>query len=207
MPVVVTALPESLSRAERAALADLLERVGPDRPTGCAGWTTADLAAHLVVRDRRPDTAPGAVLGGPAGRWTERVRTRLRDRTPWVELVAAVRSGPPAYLPTAWPVLDRLVNTGEMAIHHEDVRRGGPDWSPRELPAAAQDELWRQVPFLARTRTRGLPGRLLVRRTDTGGTRSLGSGDPVTTVSGDPLELLLWASGRDGLARVEVVAG
>src|SRR5690606_24047731 len=38
------------ARAERHALADLLMAVGPDAPTLCAGWTTAHLAAHLVVR-------------------------------------------------------------------------------------------------------------------------------------------------------------
>ncbi len=35
---------------ERAALADLMAELGPDAPTLCEGWTTRDLAAHLVVR-------------------------------------------------------------------------------------------------------------------------------------------------------------
>ena len=45
----------SLADRERADLADLLGTLGPDAPTRCEGWTTAHLAAHLVVRDRRPD--------------------------------------------------------------------------------------------------------------------------------------------------------
>ncbi|WP_091245373.1 TIGR03085 family metal-binding protein [Klenkia soli] len=194
-----------LSRTERAALADLLAELGPDEPTCCTGWTTADLAAHLVVRDRRPDAAPGAVLGGPLGAWTERVMTRTRRGTPWPQLVDRVRQGPPAFLPTAWGPVDRLVNGAEMTIHHEDVRRARPNWAPRELPRAAQDALWGQVPFLARTRPR--TGGLVVRRTDTGQTRTLRSGPSPTTVAGEPLELLLWASGRDAVARVEVTGG
>lgn len=36
---------------------------GPDAPTLGAGWKTRDLAAHLVVRESRPDAAAG-VIGG-----------------------------------------------------------------------------------------------------------------------------------------------
>src|SRR5690349_11008507 len=52
----------NFARTERAALCDLLVTVGPDAPTLCEGWTTRDLAAHLAVRDRRPDAAAGIVL-------------------------------------------------------------------------------------------------------------------------------------------------
>lgn len=194
--------PAPLSRTERAALADLLGELGPDAPTCCTGWRTADLATHLVVRDRRPDTAPGAVVGGVFGRWTERVSVRVKLETPWPELVEKVRSGPPAFVPTAWGPVDALVNSAEMTIHHEDVRRAQPDWEPRVLPRQAQDALWGQVSFLARTRPR--TGGLEVRRTDTGTSKTLRSGQPLTTVAGEPLEVLLWASGREDVARVEV---
>nr|BFE88977.1 hypothetical protein GCM10020093_115780 [Planobispora longispora] len=50
------------ARAERAALSDLFARLGPDAPTLCEGWTTFDLAAHLVLRERRLDAAPGIAL-------------------------------------------------------------------------------------------------------------------------------------------------
>jgi uncharacterized protein (TIGR03083 family) len=40
----------SLLRKERQALCDTLTELGPDAPTLCEGWTTADLAAHLMVR-------------------------------------------------------------------------------------------------------------------------------------------------------------
>ena len=50
------------AQQERHALADLLDEVGPDAPTLCAGWRSGDLAAHLVVRERRPHAAPGPPL-------------------------------------------------------------------------------------------------------------------------------------------------
>ena len=45
---------------ERAALVTTMRAVGPDAPTLCGDWTTRDLAAHLVLRERRPDAAPGS---------------------------------------------------------------------------------------------------------------------------------------------------
>ena len=199
-----------LSQSERAALADLLEQLGPDQPTCCTGWTTQDIAAHLVVRDRRPDAMPGYALGGPFTRWTERVHGRARAHEPFGQLVAEVRSGPPAWLPTAWPAVDRVLNTAEFVIHHEDVRRAQPDWAPRELPQRVQDQFWRTVPFLARGRASSRPaGGLLVRRSDVpdgaaGSERLLHDGEPTTTVTGAPLEVLLWVSGRRDVACVDV---
>ena len=53
-----------LDLRERHELSDLLDQLGPDQPTLCEGWTTADLAAHLVVRERDPRSGPGILLGG-----------------------------------------------------------------------------------------------------------------------------------------------
>jgi uncharacterized protein (TIGR03085 family) len=199
-----------VSQSERAALADLLEQLGPDRPTCCEGWATQDMAAHLVVRDRRPDAMPGFVLGGPFARWTGRVHGRARERQDYGRLVAEVRSGPPAWVPTSWPVLDRLMNTAEMVIHHEDVRRAQPGWAPRELPRQVQDQLWKSVPVLARGQASQRPtAGLLVRRSDVpdgspGSERRLHDGEPTTTVTGAPLEVLLWVSGRREVACVDL---
>jgi uncharacterized protein (TIGR03085 family) len=198
-----------VSQSERAALADLLEHLGPDQPTCCEGWTTRDLATHLVVRDRRPDAGPGLVLGGPFSAWTSRVHDHTRSR-PFGVLVAEVRSGPPAWVPTAWPSVDRLLNTAEMVIHHEDVRRAQPGWAPRDLPRSVQDQLWRSVPLLARGRAAtSTAGGLFVRRSDVpdgapGSERRLRDGQPTTTVIGAPLEVLLWVSGRATVACVDL---
>jgi uncharacterized protein (TIGR03085 family) len=199
-----------VSQSERAALADLLEQLGPDQPTCCEGWTTQDIAAHLVVRDRRPDAMPGLALGGPFASWTQRLHARARSARPYGVLVAEVRSGPPAWLPTAWPVLDRVLNTAEMVIHHEDVRRAQPDWAPRDLPRSVQDRLWSSIPVLARGRAATpTEGGLFVRRSDMpdgapGSERRLRDGRPTTTVTGAPLEVLLWISGRRDVACVDL---
>jgi uncharacterized protein (TIGR03085 family) len=195
----------SLAARERAALADLLAELGPDAPTCCEGWTTAHLAAHLVARDRRPDALPGygfEQLRGlrRLGQWSHRLEDRLRMSTPYAEVVDRVRSGPPAWAPTAWPVVGRLLNTTEYVIHHEDVRRAQPGWAPRELPRPVQDQLWTVATFFAR-RAGDRTGGVVLRRSDVPGvSKRIGPG--ATTVEGEPLELLLWASGRGDVARV-----
>jgi uncharacterized protein (TIGR03085 family) len=193
-----------LATIERRALADLLAELGPDAPTCCTGWTTAHLAAHLVVRDRRPDAMPGyalEMLPGMTrlGGWAHRVEDRARTGSSYPDLVARVRSGPPAWSPLSWPGLDRL-NLPEFAIHHEDVRRARSEWTPRTLPAGAQDQLWGAVGLHAR-RAAGRRG-LVLRRSDVDGAeKRFGTGG--RTVTGEPLELLLWVSGRRDVARVE----
>ena len=206
----MTSSSRPLAARERAALADLLEELGPDAPTCCEGWTSAHLAAHLVTRDRRPDTMPGFALettpvGGPFAAWSHHVEDRLRAGTRYADLVARVRSGPPRWLPTAWPPVAAVVDTAEYAIHHEDVRRAQPGWAPRELPREAQDLLWGNVVFFGRAAVGRVPGALVLRRSDASGVqRRYGSGTPETVVEGEPLELLLWASGREDVARVEI---
>lgn len=199
---------QTLARRERTALADLLEELGPDASTCCEGWTTAHRAAHLVTRDRRPDPAPGLVreatpIGRPLATWSHRVEDRLRTGTRYADLVARVRSGPPRWLPAAWPPVAAVVDTAEYAIHHEDVRRAQPGWAPRVLPPGAQDRLWGNVVFFGRVAAGRVPGTLVLRRSDVPGVeRRYGSGTPETVVAGEPLELLLWASGRLDVARV-----
>ncbi len=132
--------PASDAQQERQALVDLFDRLGPEAPTLCSGWTTQDLAAHLVVRERRPDSGPGLVWA-PLAEYTDRVRRTTRDRMTWSELVDAVRRGPPALLRP----FDEAMNTVEFFIHVEDVRRAQPDWEPRPLSPSLSDALWKRV--------------------------------------------------------------
>ena len=53
----------NFAQIERQDLCTLFEDLGPDVPTLCEGWTARDLAAHLVVRERRPDAALGILAG------------------------------------------------------------------------------------------------------------------------------------------------
>ena len=100
----------SHARSERRALADLLLEVGPDAPTLCEGWSTGDLAAHLVIRERRPDAAAG-ILVKPLAGYTERVQKQVRQGRSWPQLVETIRSGPP--LPLRLGPVDEVANTVE----------------------------------------------------------------------------------------------
>ena len=204
----MTASSRPFPERERAELADLLETLGPDAATCCEGWTTAHLAAHLVVRDRRPDALPGygleeIGLGGPAATWSHRLEERLRRSTPYAEVVGRLRAGPPPWSLLAWPVVARTLNVAEFAIHHEDVRRARPGWEPRLLPRKVQDALWGVAVVFARRPAASRDDGLVLRRSDVPGIQKhLGKGG--TTVEGEPMELLLWAAGRGSVARVEV---
>src|SRR5580700_6921132 len=132
------------SRDERAALCALLDDKGPKAPTLCEGWATLDLAAHLVLRERRPDAGVG-MRGGPMARYTASVQHRLAERVPYPRLVDMVRSGPPRLSMFGLPGVDERANLVEYFVHHEDVRRGEPGWEPRSLDPALSEQLWRRL--------------------------------------------------------------
>jgi uncharacterized protein (TIGR03085 family) len=191
----------TFARAERAALSELLKQVGPDAATLCEGWTTADLAAHLVTRERRPDAAPGIALPAMRG-WTERVRTRFKQR-PYTELVHLIATGPPRVsLFGLIPGVDELVNSAELFVHHEDVRRAQPGWAPRELPVAVEASLWSRLRQGGRLFFRRAPVGVRLQNPD-GDTVTVKAGSPTVTLTGRPSELLLYGFGRGAHARVE----
>jgi uncharacterized protein (TIGR03085 family) len=197
----------SYSRHERLALCDLLETTGPDAPTLCAGWDTADLAAHLVLREHRPDAAAG-VLGGPLASYTARVQQGIKERTSFPELVATIRSGPPRLSVMALPGVDELANSVEYFVHHEDVRRAGPDWTPRQLGREHSDLLWQRL-RMARYTLRKAPVGVELARDDphADGQRyrvTAKNATPTVTVVGSPAELTMWVMGRTGAARVRL---
>lgn len=183
------------ARAEREALSDLFLQLGPDVPTLCEGWDARDLAAHLVVRERRPDGAIGIVAAPLAG-YADKVRRSEAER-PWSEIVDRVRTGPPRLSPTRLEAVDRAVNTVEYFVHHEDVRRARPGWTPRSLADDDLDLVWRLGRGLGRLTTRTLDVPLAVRRADTGAEATLRRGDSPVVVSGPPGEVVLFLFGRD----------
>ncbi|MBY8872736.1 TIGR03085 family protein [Micromonospora sp. PLK6-60] len=188
------------ARAERAALADLLLELGPDAPTVNEGWTTRDLAAHLIVRERRPDAA-GGILLPPLRGYGEAVRRRTAA-LPYAELVGRVRR-PPLWSPVSNPLTDELANLVEYFIHHEDVRRAQGGWLPRDLPAGLSAALWKRAALLARMSLRRYPADLLVQAPGHGELRVGRGGDRLRLV-GAPGEVVLFLSGRQRVARVQV---
>lgn len=183
----------SVARKERAALVDTMRAAGPDAPTLCEGWNTRDLAAHLVVRERRLDAAPGILVPKLAG-YTARVQEQVTASTDWPELLAQVAAGPPLYSP--FILLDPLVNVAEMFIHHEDVRRAGTHWEPRVLDENTTSSLARQVSSFARMTLSKAPARVSLTTPQGKVLSTAGNGAPVT-ITGDPGELLLFAAGRE----------
>ena len=148
----------SPARRERSALCDTFETVGPDAPTLCSPWRTRDLAAHLVIREGRPDAAVGMLVpplaeraragagrlrGGAAGpSWSSgSAPGHRRGRRPGSS--RSTRS-------STWP---RCSSTTRTCCGRP------PDWEPRPLPADLEQGLWSAL-----TRT----GRLLFRRSPVG---------------------------------------
>lgn len=190
------------AQTERQALCDLMLEVGPDAPTLCEGWATADLAAHLVVRERRPDAGAGIIVR-PLAAWTERVTQSTRQSTDYADLVASVRSGPPIWSPVRLvPGLDALTNTVEFFVHHEDVRRAMPGWEPRTLDAGLERELWSRVRRMGSLMLRRAPVSVTLEN-DAGEHVTVGSGGGAVVVRGKPSELTLLAYGRAPQVRLD----
>ncbi|OCB53008.1 TIGR03085 family protein [Mycobacterium vulneris] len=183
----------TVAQRERAALVESMRAAGPDAPTLCEGWTARDLAAHLVVRERRLDAAPGILVPQLAG-YTERVQQKVTESTGWDDLVDQIAAGPPLYSP--FKLLDPLVNVAEMFIHNEDVRRAQPNWKPRELDSATVSALSRGIAAMARMTMGKSPARVAL-TTPAGKTLATVGSGPEATVTGEPGELLLFAAGRE----------
>src|ERR1700754_3197884 len=189
----------SLASRERAALSDELERAGPGRTTLCAGWTTRDPLAPLLVRERQPWAAAGILVPALAG-VTERAMGGYREM-PWAEAVALFHGGPQEWSPIRIERVDAAANGMEYVVHHEDVRRGEPGWEPREPDAGRDAALWAGVRGMAALYRRSPVGVVVAR--PSGERHAVRTGPGVVTVVGEPGEIVLFAFGRDA-ARVEL---
>ena len=200
---------DDFARDERLALCALLEQTGPSAPTLCKGWTTLDLAAHLVLRERRPDAGVGIVVGPLAG-YTRRVQRGLTTgnrSAPWSPRSVTGRRRLSLF---GLPGVDERANLVEFFVHHEDIRRGAPGWADRKVTPALSEALWARL-GMARFVLRKAPvGVELVRddiTTDPGQGRvriTAKARTPVVTVTGPPAELTLWTSGRPAASQVRL---
>ncbi|OBF28165.1 TIGR03085 family protein [Mycobacterium sp. ACS1612] len=181
------------AQRERAALVETMRAVGPDAPTLCGDWTTRDLAAHLVVRERRLDATAGVAVPFLAG-YTANVQRQVTEANGWDGLLKKVASGPPLYSP--FKLLDPVANLGEMFIHHEDVRRAQTGWEPRRLEDTLAKALSRGLPLMARLSLGKAPARVALKTPDGKTVAAVGHGQDLI-VTGEVPELLLFLSGRD----------
>jgi uncharacterized protein (TIGR03085 family) len=185
---------------ERKALADALQAAGPDAPTLCEGWLTRDLAAHLVLRERRPDAAAGILLK-PLNGYNKKVQERLAAGD-YAELVGKVRR-PQSFSLLRIGALEEAMNLVEFYVHHEDVRRAAGEHSPRALPPGYVDALRKRVRGSAKLSARRFPGTIVVEPTGMAPFEA-GAGGERVEVAGDPGELLLFFTGRQRVAQVSV---
>ena len=190
----------SITANERAELCDLFQEVGPDAPTLCEGWSTRDLLAHMLVRERRPDAAIAIVV--PFFREHAADVTKGIAAEPWETMIKTFREGPPLWSPWAIPVLGDKANLAEFFVHHEDVRRGEPGWASRGADETRDGAVWNTITRMGRLLYRRSPVGLVLRR-PTGEQAVIKTGSGLVTIEGEPGEILLHAFGRDA-ARVEL---
>jgi uncharacterized protein (TIGR03085 family) len=192
------------SKVERLALCDLFDQLGPDQPTLCDGWTTHDLAIHLYVRESDPIAGPGIMIPALADT-TARRMAHAKAKYSFTEMVDKVRTGPPTFSIYSFPGLGHNLNTTEYLVHHEDVRRAQAGFTVRELPAEQQQALWKGLRLAAKTMVRKAPSGIVLRLPD--GTESVAkkpTGLGSVTVTGEPVELVLFCFGRQPVAQVEL---
>jgi uncharacterized protein (TIGR03085 family) len=189
----------AVSQVERAVLCDLFDEVGPGAPTLCTGWDAHHLAAHLVIREATPLGAVKTIRAKVSDEETD----RLAAEQGFESLVSEIRGGPPLLSVFSLTQVDRLWNTLEFFVHHEDVRRAADAWEPRTLPGWAQDQLWSRLPFGARIAMRQSPVGVVLRRSDTGDTTVANKRAARVAVVGLPSELALFTFGRGQVAQVE----
>lgn len=191
------------AQAERRALCDTLIALGPDAPTLCHPWRTRDLAAHLVLRDSRPDLAAGLVIKPLARRLDRAMAEKAKEDYP--TLVDWIRYPPAVALAARLAPVDEALNTMEFYIHHEDVLRAAPDVTPRALDPDHEHALWSALKGVARLLYRRSPAGVVLVTPRFGRYVAKSSGEVGTAVvTGAVGDLALYSYGRKGVADVTI---
>jgi len=192
-----------LDAIERDQLCDLFLELGPDAPTLCEGWSTLDLAAHLVVRERDPRGGL-VILGGERFAGLEaKLMGRAKEKG-LDALVARLRSGPPLLWKV--PGVRTALNLNEWFVHHEDVRRANGQ-GPRDGLDRLDATLWQSLGTMGRFMVRGTDGTGVTIEAPGFGTKTVRKpkGDAAqVTVVGTPEEIVLYLNGRRDAAQVEL---
>jgi uncharacterized protein (TIGR03085 family) len=187
--------------AERTALHDTLAEVGPEAPTLCTGWDTRMLLAHLIVRERSLVEQATRMRFPRAAHAAERALKDFAATHSYAAMLAAFDRGAPFWSPFALPPAREIANLLEYAIHHEDVRRVDPSARPRPLSLARQHAMFKRLRWFAHATMKDAPVPVEL-RWEAHSIR-VGRGSDRAVVTGDPLELALFAYGRQPVAVVE----
>ncbi len=129
----------------------------------------------------------------PLEGWTRKVAAGYSGR-PFTELIEEYRAGPQKWNPMSWDKVDEIANGGEMFIHHEDARRGQPDWAPRTF----DEETTRTLTGMLDSRISKLPSasrRSALSPRCREAARSSSSRVSRLAISGEPGEILIGCPG------------
>lgn len=193
----------SYAQQERQAICDSFLLLGPDAPTIDDPWLARDLAAHLVIRESRPDLAVGMFVPALRGRLDAAVKEMANGD--WEQLVERLRNGPPALSPTRVQRVDELVNKGEFFIHHEDLLRARPAFQRRVLDVGLERSLWDSMKSGSKLMFRKAPTGVVLIAQGHGRHAAKKPTDLGSVVlRGRPGELMLFASGRGRVADVQL---
>ncbi|PYI67933.1 TIGR03085 family protein [Arthrobacter livingstonensis] len=188
---------------ERLALVETFRNADPDSPTLCEGWNVRRLLAHLVMREHAPLNQLLDLAAKPEpGRELRLGALTATAESPegYEALVARFAAGTGAANPMTW--LGDSVQLVEYVIHHEDVRRGGNSIEPRVLPDGLLEALWKKLPMMAKMSYRRSPVGVTL-ATPGGAPKLVHKGPGGVLLSGDPVEVALYISGRQVASRVE----
>ena len=191
--------PAAVAHSERLAVCALLEDKGPLAPTLCEGWATADLAAHLFVRENRPWAGIGILVPAFAG-VTQGAMDGAKRSLGYEGLIRRIRSGPPRVMKP----MDGRVNLVEYFVHHEDIRRAGDAAAGPRDDAALDAALWANIKRGGRLLARKVKGPGLELVAPGHGSVMARSGSPIVKMTGSPQDLMLFLFGRKGAAKVEI---
>lgn len=193
----------NFAAAERAAFCETLRSVSPDAPTLCDGWDAHTLAAHVWLRENDLGLMANTAVQRKAAvdqKLAETVAT-----VPYTSLINLIDAGPTGITPFRIPGVDRAANLMEFYVHNEDVRRAGTHpLPPRVLSDELEAALWNTLGKAKRMFFRKAPFGVIV-ATGTGRSFAVGK-DFEATLVGRPSELLLYATGRTGVAQIEIKA-
>lgn len=191
--------------AERSALADSLEAVGPQAATACGAWTAFDLAAHVVAAECaagvlafcvRALAARGVQFCPRAGVADWVIRRQRRIGYP--ALIARLRESSPRVLLAPKMATCSLF---EVWMHHDDLV------TANGLTRAVPEHLAEAIPWLVRYQAHRLPTvRLVLRTTDNREWTFGPDTGPVVIVSAPAADLVRWLAGRNPQTTLNIQA-
>lgn len=191
--------------AERALLADSLEAVGPQAPTGCGQWTAFDLGAHVVAGEWAGGAPAFCIraLGARGVQFHPRpqavdqfiARTRRRG---FPAVIEHLRRPGPRLLLTAPVVASTLF---EVWMHHDDLARAN------NLPHGTPTHLGQAIPALLRYHRHRLPAARLTMHPTDGQHWIFGdTADPPASIVAPTADLIRWLAGRPPRAALDIAA-